>query len=722
MQSQRATALVALSIFCSLTGRATSAGAATFQPSTGVVSLTPDATAFGFESDAELAQFSPIKRADLYTLKAAPLDAVVAEGEGIEGKNALRVGNAGGGLLFKDESAFAKLAGRRMLVRFWAKAEGRAPTAEIVYRPTGKDPPLDGTTIPVASVRAIPTGRETSDGWVEYGIGPIDAQVLGRPIYGLFIVPEARAMEETKFAAEASERGGFLLDALEILPAEGTPQADAVCTDADVDATCGPVGACFAGKCVAGEALYGTPLSLAQRKEVVARALFVLEKHQGDASAVARLPAYKAALDALVNETSSRRFYAGMIAALHTLRNMHTSSGRFPGATSLNPDVTYQTAGAPGACFGLVTRDVLGGGTGFAVFDTEKTSDLRRGDVLKTIDGQEAVAWVRAAFSKYSISTPGQTETDDAWAALAIGDLVTAHAATFTVDRCTDATCATHAEVTVKTGDRARAAAQSGAFANFVYTIPCDGRLSRIGELGSGPPDAELFSSLPKDASGTVRVQFDGFSNPGFPADAEKAFPVDTPKYLVDARLGHGGKTVNMNAMVNMLIPKGTKPILMLLDRGNLAAVDDATLGCVGKEGFACLFSGADVVTADGTGVASRTSAKMAWLNGASVSANDIVPFVLEGRANTRIFSAVQTAGAFGGISFVGSVVPGRTMDSIQYEDGRAGADVASARVGSTVSGRGVAADVVVTQKLSDLLQGKDTAILAAQAWLAQVP
>jgi len=161
---------------------------------------------------------------------------------------------------------------------------------------------------------------------------------------------------------------------------------------------------------------------------------------------------------------------------------------------------------------------------------------------------------------------------------------------------------------------------------------------------------------------------------------------------------------------------------LMLLDRGNLAAVDDATLGCVGKDGFACLFAGADVVTADGTGVASRTTAKMAWLNGASVSANDIVPFVLKGRANTRIFSAVQTAGAFGGISFVGSVVPGRTMDSIQYEDGRAGADLASARVGSTVSGRGVAADAVVTQKLSDLLQGKDTAILAAQAWLAQVP
>ncbi len=722
MQSQRATTRVAIGIFTSLTVCATLAEAATFEPSTGLVSLTQGATVFGFESDADLAQFSPVKRIDPFTLKDAPLDAALAEGEGIEGKNAVRVGSAGGGLLFKDEAAFAKLAGRRMQVRFWAKAEGRAPTAEIVYRPTGKYTPLDGSTLPVASVRAVPTGRETSDGWVEYGIGPIDAQVLGRPIYGLLLVPESRAMEEVKFAAEASERGGFLLDALEILPAEGTPQADAVCTDADVDATCGPAGACFAGKCVDGAALYGTPLSLAQRKEVVARALFVLEKHQGDASSVARLPAYKAALDALVNETSSRRFYAGMTAALHTLRNMHTSSGRFPGSTSLNPDVTYQTAGAPGACFGLVSRDVLGGGTGFAVFDTEKSSDLRRGDVLKTVDGQEAVAWVRAAFAKYSISTPGQIETDDAWAAIAIGDLLTAHSASFTVERCTDATCSTHSEVTVKTGDRARSAATSGAFASFVYTIPCDGRLSRIGDLGSGPPSAELFSSLPKDATGTVRVQFDGFSNPGFPSDAEKAFPVDTPKYLVDARLGHGGKTVNMNAMVNMLLPKGTNPFLLILDRGNLASVDDATLGCLGKEGFSCLFSGADVVTSDGTGVASRTTAKMAWLNGASVSANDFVPFVLKGRPNTRIFSAVQTAGAFGGISYVGSVVPGRTMDSIQYEDARVGADLQSARVGSTVSGHGVVPDVVVTQRLSDLLQGKDTTILAAQAWLAQVP
>ena len=267
MQSQRATTLVAIAIVSSLTVRATLAGAATFESSTGLVSLTPGATAFGFESDAELEQFSPVKRTDPYTLKVVPLDATLAEGEGIEGKNAVRVGSAGGGLLFKDEAAFATLAGRRIQVRFWAKAEGRAPTAEIVYRPTGKYAPLDGSTLPVASVRAVPTGRETSDGWVEYGIGPIDAQVLGRPIYGLLLVPESRAMEEAKFAAEASERGGFLLDALGILPVEGTPQADAVCTDADVDTTCGPAGACFAGRCVAGEALYGSPLSLGEQHE-----------------------------------------------------------------------------------------------------------------------------------------------------------------------------------------------------------------------------------------------------------------------------------------------------------------------------------------------------------------------------------------------------------------------------------------------------------------------
>jgi C-terminal processing protease CtpA/Prc len=61
-------------------------------------------------------------------------------------------------------------------------------------------------------------------------------------------------------------------------------------------------------------------------------------------------------------------------------------------------------------------------------------------------------------------------------------------------------------------------------------------------------------------------------------------------------------------------------------------------------------------------------------------------------------------------------------MGSIQYQDSRTGEDVASARVGRTVSGHGVVPDVVVTQKLSDLLQGKDTTLLAAQAWLTQAP
>ena len=38
-----------------------------------------------------------------------------------------------------------------------------------------------GSRTPFASVRAVPTGRETSDGWAELSTGPIDASVWGVP-------------------------------------------------------------------------------------------------------------------------------------------------------------------------------------------------------------------------------------------------------------------------------------------------------------------------------------------------------------------------------------------------------------------------------------------------------------------------------------------------------------------------------------------------------------
>lgn len=698
----------------------TSAG--DFHADTGAVTLSARGTLFGFESAAELSKLAPVKRSDPYTVKSAPPDAEwVAEG-GIEGKGAVRIGASGAGLSFTDSSVFENLANERFEVRFWAKSEGSDPHLEVLYRSSATRTPLDGSTLPTAGVRAIPTGRETSDGWVEYSTGALDGTVLGRNVYGFFVVPARNGIDlgDPTSGSAFTEKGTFLLDALEILPLGGTALKSASCTDTTTDSVCGPGGECLAGSCVPAETIWGALPSAAQRKEIVARALFVQKTLQGDRSVVSRLPAYQAKLAALVDATSPRAFSGGLEHALIELRNMHTSGSRLTAATSLYSEIAYQTAGAVGGCFGLVDRDVGGSGPGFAVFDAAPNATVKRGDVLVKVDGEDALAWVRRAYVAYAGVAPGEAVSDDVFAAISIGDLTSYHAREVTLERCTDATCTSKTEVTVKIADRVRASIVDGRVAELVYTIPCDGRLSRLGTLGSGPPESETFRSVPKDANGVARIEFDGFSSNAFQSQAEQAFSDATPKYLVDARLGRGGQRANASYLLDLLFPRDTSPTLLMLGRSLLDAPLDAALACSGQNTFECFFGGALVLRPSGTGTASRLSAKMAWINGASVSANDIVPLFVKGRPNSRIFAAVPSAGAYGAIGQIGSLLPGRSMETIQLEDSRPGKDLESAKTAPLASGKGVVPDVIVVQKLSDLLQGKDTAVLAAEAWLAE--
>lgn len=319
------------------------AAAGDFHADTGAVTLAPRGTLFGFESEAELSKFTPVKRSDPYTVKEVPSDAEwLAEG-GIEGKGAVRLGAGGAGLSFTESGVFENLANERFEVRFWAKSEGSEPHLEVVYRSSATRAPLDGSTLPTAGVRAIPTGRETNDGWVEYSTGPLDGNVLGRNAYGLFVVPARNGIDlgGPTSGSSFTERGTFLLDALEILSLGGTALKSASCTDKTVDAACGVGGECFAGSCVPAETVWGALPSAAQRKEIVARALFVQRSLQGDRSVVRRLPAYEAKLTGLVGATSVRTFAGGLEHALVELRNMHTSGARLTAATSLYSEIGY---------------------------------------------------------------------------------------------------------------------------------------------------------------------------------------------------------------------------------------------------------------------------------------------------------------------------------------------------------------------------------------------
>jgi hypothetical protein len=91
----------------------------------------------------------------------------------------------------------------------------------------------------------------------------------------------------------------------------------------------------------------------------------------------------------------------------------------------------------------------------------------------------------------------------------------------------------------------------------------------------------------------------------------------------------------------------------------------------------------------------------------------------VKGRENLKIFSPGPTSGAFGSISSIPSFLIGWGGGSMQMQDSRFGATFADFASARWESGHGVEPDVVVVQKLSDAIDGVDTILQAATAWLA---
>ena len=114
-------------------------------------------------------------------------------------------------------------------------------------------------------------------------------------------------------------------------------------------------------------------------------------------------------------------------------------------------------------------------------------------------------------------------------------------------------------------------------------------------------------------------------------------------------------------------------------------------------------------------------ASKVAWLDTEDVSNNDMVPRLLQGRANLQIFGPFASYGALGSDVNIPPFMPDWHEGTIAASDGRYGATIPDAE-GATgwQSGQGVVPDQVVTQKLSDVLTGTDTMVVAAKAWLAQ--
>ncbi len=727
--------------------------AATFDAATGALRpatdnlLTADfepGTPFvgkGFKATERFIDYATGKRtskafsvADFPTLDA--IGAVPASGAGglllglidAKGKSDL----VGKGIVLEADETFAAVAHGRVRLTFWSIAREH-PHVALVY---GKPSWSIDEAMRFAQVVAVPTGRALDDGWAELSTGEVDASILGVPLRAIV-------------AEVASPRMGgahFSLDTLELTQVDGAQTGGAACSSTQQD-VCGR-GDCVLGRCVPSEATWGALLSAQHRSELVGRWRTTVSSIQGSRVVASRVPAFEAALPAIVAADSPRGFYGGLHHAMQSLGDFHLSEGSPPSALAnavVTGTVPYRpTSSFLGACFGEVTDDLPGASGGsIAVYRTAATSilptALRVGDVLTEIDGVPATQWLRdATLAHGDRGASDETALSATWA-LRAADLIGHHAASFKVLRCSDAACASRSVIDVPIaqvgreallaggpsatllGEDAALAFDAGGAPASATGLACTGRFKDA--VDAPAPRASGFDVVSSTTRrDRVDVQLDGF----MPADVpsfETAFGgiVAAGKpLLVDARYGTGGLSSAGTFLAELLRPAADP--LFAIDAMRASVEHVSTEGAFTKR-LTCLDSpnALECTFAQTfTGSKAANVPKVAWINGYDVSENDIVPRFLAGASNTRIFSAHPTMGSFGFAASVPAYVAGWGDGSLQGSDSRFARDRAGLSTARWESGHGVTPDEIVVQKLSDLLLGKDTLLVRAAAWTAE--
>ncbi|MGZ3453943.1 MAG: hypothetical protein ACXVEF_30335 [Polyangiales bacterium] len=706
------------------------AHASELDPQTGAIVFTKDAVkTWSFESGDELvASKAQTTKYDamgfppklvLSPVDAAGVEKLLTSGDAVEGKRALRVG--GGGVALMDDALFASLATAHFEITYWSRPDGTGALVQIQY---GKsDWPL-ASGFDFANTPTMRTGRETTDGWVEYTTGSIDGSVWGVPIRAIVLTTSSGAPKGTT----------AVIDALEIRKVPGNPVSAVSCSIADVDSTCGPTGDCLFGRCVPSSVTWGVLPSADFRKEFADRWSFIASSIVGDrnASAFGRETLTPSARDLARYALSSRQFFGGMNRLVNGLHDNHTSFGSPPGGfQTFSPMLFFGWSGALHACFGVMEKDELGGGLGIGVF---KAGDkpitgvpLKPGDIVTSIDKQDPIAWADAIF-------PGidRTSTNDprSWLGTHAQDLaiaITTYAKTFTVTRCASSTKCTGddkqeitIEVSPKVVDHLLA---NGGWGDSIEYFGCSPRfVDSVADFDMDPGDGDLIT--PRTVDGIVNVQFDGFSGTDtWKPKMSSVFDPKPAKVLMDARQGNGGTGDNVEHLLG-LMRGGAEPVGFITvvngawNDPSPADLFDRYGTCVDGSGGGSLDCQLGAWGFFSSGTASGDGSKIAWLNTVDVSANDYMPRLLKGRSKLQIFAPVPTSGAFGAITSFASFMPGWGGGSLQFQDSRFAADYTSLLTSRWESSHGVEPDVVIAQKQSDAIDGKDTMLNAARAWL----
>jgi hypothetical protein len=566
----------------------------------------------------------------------------------------------------------------------------------------------DAAGRPNIAARMAPTGRATSDGWIELASNDFSVDGTLMPTVSL------------RFGDFASA-DGVDVDALE-LRASGAYREETACEGVR-DPICGDDALCVGGRCIVGE-LGVPPLpDEAIRDAVVDSLEDKLEVFfGGHKTRTEDLPRALASLESMREATTAYEFWGRWGRGIRELHDWHTSAS-----------APVESGGTPvrlNACFiegdadlshGVwprhpVYRDILvsHSGTGAA--------GLHAGDRLVAVDGQHPIDWARGLVDVtwgYHIACDSASFADLAeelggptWAG---GALIVKYAKTISVIRCDASTgvCADTVE-TIRVKDLPQ---ESGG-----PDVACDNRPTY--HLGASSPDPSthyVFSDIhtgPVDDTtpdeAIYGMVWDTLYGAGVQTSGVNKTILDSIAFwkanargvILDHRAGNGGTLDSPENMTKLVRPKEVfAAVRMPIEVGGYAGPFSV------DEGLA-LFDASKTEVPYTVGDADYApDLPVALIIHRDGSASDYLPAGMKGAPKTKLFGPGPTAGAFSTFiqfSYWGGV-------SLQFASG----DTIRSD-GVAMLGKGVMPDFVIQQKQSDLLVGKDTIHEAALAWVRQ--
>ncbi len=653
----------------------------------------PDAVvAIGFDADFD-AQAAYYVTAD-QPEACVPSFAQVETGDALEGTHVLHVDTKAAESC-AERFRFALPKGKASYVaRVWMRHGSADLQVNIAYQ--------DGAGIDDIRAKMGPTGRVTSDGWVEMVSNPL-------PVDGDRV--EAAYLRVIDF----DDQLGSDIDAFEMVP-DGTPYWASQPCSGYGDDVCGEGAVCSYRKCVLGRTLV-PPVP----KEPIRSAMVDSMQGQlrtffgGRKTRLENLPDALARLDAIRDVSDGWAFWNGWAHAIRLLQDWHTSpTGSVEAADRdkrLNACFFQGVADASQAQWASdpVYPDVLVSHVGVI-----GSQGLSQGDRLVSVDGLHPIAWaLTLAADDWGW---WQANSNDVYSELLerMRGLILRYAREYSVIHCHQATQSCDdvpttyvvAELDGEPGPQVR----------------CDNRPFYHVSGGPGENHNVGFNFFrgkvieSSDEEAIYSLVWDSLYGGGNPnghvnknlTDAFEDFKQNARGVVLDHRAGSGG-TLDGAETATFLIRPPT-PVLVFtspIEFGNWDGPEDLTEGLALFAQFKSHWSA--VMTA-GHDSYYDPDMPVALLIHRDGSASDFMPYAFKNVSpKVRVFGPTATAGAFStyhNFSYWGGI-------GLQFGSGDSiGAD------GKPLIGHGVVPDEIVVPKQSDLLAGKDTIHEAALAWL----